>query len=138
VLVELRRLAGFTILPGNSALFDFNGPVPYELAPQLQRRDFVQNSNDSYWLTNPAAPITGPSILYGGEDRVQSLRSRMGQQMLRDAAGDDGKFSSAELQSALFSQRSYLAEAVLDDLLTLCQQQGDTPVSRQPWRTHIP
>ncbi|HVL01297.1 MAG TPA: penicillin acylase family protein, partial [Dongiaceae bacterium] len=128
VLVALRQQTGFSFLPGNSALFDFNSAVPYDQAPKLERRDFVQNSNDSYWLTNPTAPITGPSILYGGENKAQSLRSRMGQKMLRDAAGDDGKFSAAELEAALFSQRSYLAEAVLDDLLPLCQQQGDTPV----------
>ncbi|NPU93574.1 MAG: acylase [Gammaproteobacteria bacterium] len=128
LLVQLRKLTGFSILPGNSALFDFSGPVPYENAPRLERRDFVQNSNDSYWLTNPAQPISGPSILYGGENKAQTLRSRMGQKMLQDAAGNDGKFSAAEVEAALFSQRSYLAENVLEELLVQCQSQGDVPV----------
>ena len=35
------------------------GLVPFADRPQLERRDFVQNSNDSYWVTNPAAPLEG-------------------------------------------------------------------------------
>ncbi len=128
-LMELRRQAGFTILPGNSAVFDFSSSVPFEKAPQLQRRDFVQNSNDSFWLTNPAQPLTEPSILFGKVGNQQTLRSRMGQKMLQDSAGDNGKFSARELENAVFSQRSYLAEAVLDDLLLQCQSQGATPVT---------
>jgi len=58
ILVQTRESIGFSILPGTSAVFDFDGPVPYEQAPKLERTDFVQNSNDSYWLTNPASPLT--------------------------------------------------------------------------------
>lgn len=127
-LIQMRRLAGFSILPGNSAVFDFNGPVPYEKAPKLSRQDFVQNSNDSFWLTNPAEPIRGVSILYGKTDNEQTLRSRMGHTLLKDAAGSDGLFSVQELEAALFSERSLLAEEILADLLVQCQVQGATPV----------
>ncbi len=44
--------AGFTILPGNTSLFAFDGPTPFERAPKLERTDFVQNSNNSFWSTN--------------------------------------------------------------------------------------
>jgi hypothetical protein len=27
--------------------------------PTLQTRSFAENSNDSYWLANPARPLTG-------------------------------------------------------------------------------
>lgn len=127
-LQQLRKLTGFSILPGNSAVFDFSSSVPYDKAPQLQRRDFVQNSNDSFWLTNPAQPLTNASILYGKVNNQQTLRSRMGQKLLQDSAGTDGKFTARELETALFSQRGYLVEAVLDDLLIQCQNQGETPV----------
>ena len=33
------------------------GLLPASRMPRLTRRDFVQNSNDNYWLTNPAASL---------------------------------------------------------------------------------
>lgn len=128
VLVQTRELIGFSILPGTSAIFDFDGPVPYENAPKLERSDYVQNSNDSYWLSNPAAPLTDYSILYGKTDVPQTLRSRMSHALLASSKGEDGRFTLDELQQALFSERSYLAEALLEDLVTLCTDQGNTPV----------
>jgi acyl-homoserine-lactone acylase len=126
-LMALRQQAGFVILPGHSSVFDFNRAVPYHWAPKLARKDFVQNSNDSYWLTNPAEPMVGYSTLYG-EAGEQSLRSRMGQRLLLEAAGEDRRFSLGELERALLSNRSYLGETVLADLLALCRAQGDTSV----------
>lgn len=129
LLVQTREQLGFTLLPGTSSVFDFNGPVPYEKAPKLERSDFVQNSNDSYWLTNPAQPLTGHSILYGKTNTPQSLRSRMAHKMLSDSKGDDERFDLDELEDALFSERSYLAESALSDLIALCKKQGDKPVN---------
>ena len=128
VLIQTRKLLGFTLLPGTSAVFDFDGPVPYDNAPKLERSDFVQNSNDSYWLTNPAQPLTEYSILYGKTDVAQSPRSRMSQKMLQDSRGTDERFSLDDLQDALFSERAYLSEALLPDLISLCEAQGEIPV----------
>lgn len=127
-LRQLRQQAGFTILPGHASIFDFSGPVPYDKAPKLQRRDYVQNSNDSYWLTNPQQPITNVSILYGLTDYPQSLRSRMGHKLLQDSAGHDRRYTLDELEKALLGNRNYLGEMILEDLLSLCQGQGSEPV----------
>lgn len=127
-LIQMRRVAGFSILPGNSSQFDFHEAVPYEKAPKLLRSDFVQNSNDSFWLTNPAQPISDVSILYGKTDYEQTYRSRLGQKMLQDASGSDGRFNPQELESALFSERSLLAEEILPSLVSQCQAQGTEPV----------
>lgn len=128
VLVGTRQLAGFDILPGDMSLFEPNGLNSYEQAPKLLRSDFIQNSNDSYWATNPAEPLSGKSILYGDDLVPLSLRTRMGLKMLTDASGDDGKFNAQEVEAALTNNRVYLAEAVLDDLLAQCNAQGNTPV----------
>jgi acyl-homoserine-lactone acylase len=128
-LVGTRQLAGFDILPGNTSIFEPDGLNSYEQAPKLLRSDFVQNSNDSYWATNPAEPLSAYSILYGDDLVSLSLRTRMGLQLLSDSAGDDDKFSPAEVAAALLGNRTYLGEAVRADLLKQCQLQGSTPIS---------
>ncbi|WP_437340095.1 hypothetical protein [Shewanella putrefaciens] len=49
-----------------------------------------------------------------------SLRTRMGLRLMQDAAGAGGKFSLEELEAAVLSNRSYLAELVLPDLIAQC------------------
>ena len=129
LLIQIKAAAGFTVLPGNISQFDFDGPVPYEEAPKYEGTDSVQNSNDSYWLTNLSSPIRVDNPLYGNVDYQQTLRSRMGQKFIETEAGSDGTFSAEEVESLLLNNRSYLAEDVLDDLLQTCTAQGDTPVS---------
>jgi acyl-homoserine-lactone acylase len=128
VLVGTRKAVGFDILPGNTSLFEPNGLNSYEQAPKLLRDDFVQNSNNSYWFTNPAEPLSGYSILYGDDFSPLTLRTRMGLTLLNDSAGSDNKFSPAEVEAAWASNRAYLAEITLSDLLIQCQAQGNTPV----------
>lgn len=127
-LKDLRQQAGFTILP-NSGLFHFSGATPYAKVPQLIRTDFVQNSNDSFWSTNLNEPLEYYSPLYGPEREQLTLRTRMGLKLLDDSAGDDGKFSLAELETAALSNRSYLAELVLPELLAQCEANPDKSVS---------
>lgn len=128
LLVQTKEAAGFTVLPGHISQFDFNGPVPYEEAPKYEGSDSVQNSNDSYWLTNLSSPITVNNPLYGKEGNQQSLRSRMGQKFIELEAGADGTFTPQEVEALLLNNRSYLAEDILDDLLQACTAQGSTPV----------
>lgn len=75
--------------------------------PTLSRRDFVSNFNDSYWLTNPAAPITGFARIIGPEGTTRSLRTRKGLTHLikrfdgsdgLDAMGTPGKMNRAQLK----------------------------------------
>jgi acyl-homoserine-lactone acylase len=129
LLVGAKQAAGFTILPGFLSAFDFERPVPYANAPKYSGTDYVQNSNDSFWLTNASAPIVDASPLYGKVGNQQSLRSRLAHKILADSAGSDGLFSPEEVEQALLSNRSYLSESVLSELLTVCQTQGSTPVS---------
>ncbi len=128
-LIGAKKAAGFTLLPGFLSAFDFERAVPYSNVPKYSGTDYVQNSNDSFWLTNLNAPITGISPLYGAVDNQQSLRSRMAHKLLADSAGSDGLFNPQEVEQALFNNRSYLAENILTELLAICQAQGSTPVN---------
>lgn len=59
--------------------------------PKVERKDWVVNCNDSYWLTNTKAPVTGYAKIVGREAYEQTLRSRLcHQQVLDRVAGTDG------------------------------------------------
>ena len=57
---------------------DPNTPVPgifnASNMPHTIRSDFVENSNDSYWLANPSAPFPAFSPIIGDIDTEQGLR----------------------------------------------------------------
>jgi acyl-homoserine-lactone acylase len=113
------------------------GLVPYSRMPQLSRRDFVFNSNDSYWLANPQAPLTGFSPLHGLTGVPQSPRTRMNAVMLTEvreggASGADGRFTLEELQGAVLSNRSLMAELLRADVVQRCQGQSTGMAGGQP------
>ena len=129
VLQGISASAGFPVVPGTSASHKADGKMPFSKAPQLLRNDFVQNSNDSFWLTNPNNPIENVSPLWGLIGNQQSLRSRLGQKMLAEGGSVNGLFSREDIANKLLSNRAFLAEAVLDDLVDLCTAQGSNPVN---------
>lgn len=104
------------------------GTVPFEERPRIERRDYVFNSNDSYWLSSPREPISGYSVLYGPTESARSLRTRMNMRMLENEygdAGDDQRFNIREIQRALFSNRGLATELLLPDLLAACRSIGE-------------
>ena len=127
-LAQFRKTYEYTLLPGHSSDLIFDGAVPYQQSPKLQRRDYVQNSNDSYWATNVDQLMTGHSLLYGTVNETLPLRTRMSLTMLKDSSGDDGRFNMDEVEQAMLSNRALLGELILDDLLLQCRAQGDDPV----------
>ncbi|HZI11874.1 MAG TPA: penicillin acylase family protein [Myxococcus sp.] len=108
------------------------GLVPFSRSPQLSRRDFVFNANDSHWLSNPSQRLEGFSPLHGLENAQQSMRTRMNALMLTEvradgASGADGKFSRAELETAILSNRGMPAELLRTAVVQRCQ--GATTVT---------
>jgi len=100
------------------------GTLPAQEMPRIKRDDYVTNSNDSYWLANPAAPLEGYSPIIGPERTERSLRTRAGLVFVREQLAKDGKLSTDELQELLYNHRNYGAELLLDDVLRLCD--GDS------------
>ena len=101
------------------------GIVAGHALPLLERRDYVQNSNDSAWLTNPYVPLTGYSPLVSVAGTPQSLRTRRGIGWLeatlqRQGAVPTRRITLEQLQRMVLDNHVHLADLVLDDLLSLC------------------
>ena len=87
--------------------------------PQLLRKDFVQHSNDSAWMANPAQPLTGFSPLISQEDQPLGLRSRFALDRL-STLNKAGSMTAADLQRMVMDDEVYLAAQVMPDLLQFC------------------
>jgi len=98
--------------------------------PSLTRTDYVANSNDGPWLTNPTHPLTGFPAVTADRRYPPSLRSRLGLTMIRQRiAGTDGlpgpRFDLATTEQVALNDRNYTAELVLPDLVKLCRTRVD-------------
>lgn len=120
-----------TVLDGSTQENDFvvgdaplPGTTPFGARPQITRSDYVFNSNDSYWLSSPRAPLSGYSPLYGPTETVRSLRTRMNIMHLEDsnAKGADAKWSISEIQDTILSNESLAASLLLPAVVEVCEQ----------------
>ncbi|MFJ5924612.1 penicillin acylase family protein [Kitasatospora sp. NPDC092948] len=98
------------------------GPAAH---PQLNRTDYVANSNNGPYLTNADAPITGLPAVYNGDPELAS-RPQLGLRMIADRrAGSDGLgapgFTLGSLQATMFGNRVQSAELDRDDAVALCR-----------------
>ena len=125
------------VYQGNSSRCEWNTDVdaaaPGLLGPSRQaaliRRDYVTNSNDSYWLTNPNEPLEDVPLVQGqrvGNERT--LRTRSGLAMIQARMdGVDGlggtRFNLDTLSQRMLSNENYAGQLLRDDLVTLCQNQ---------------
>ncbi|HEX4701451.1 MAG TPA: penicillin acylase family protein, partial [Pseudonocardiaceae bacterium] len=94
--------------------------------PSLTRTDFVTNSNDSFWLTNPAAPITDEPLIYGDVNTERSSRTLMGLSTIAERLnGTDGfgapGFTVPTMQAAELSDRNLSGELARDATVALCR-----------------
>jgi len=94
--------------------------------PHTIRADYVENSNDSYWLANPSDPFPAFSPIIGDIDTVQGLRTRLGNELIaKRVAGTDGlgppKFTVPTLQAMWESDQSLEAQLVLGSLVGACR-----------------
>lgn len=125
--------AGISILDGSRAACDWDidpatpvpGLTPLVKLPVLIRTDYVQNSNDSYWLSNPSAPIPAHSPLLGPVGQRQNLRTRsaiheLGAFFAPTAADPGPRIGVVTARTLILGNKVYAADLALDDLLALC------------------
>ncbi len=105
--------------------------------PRLFRRDYVENGNDSHWLSNPEEPLTGYARVIGDEATERSLRTRLGLTMIIDRlAGTDGlkrkKFTLRNLATVALGNRQYAGELWRDELVAFCEANPSVSSSAGP------
>lgn len=105
--------------------------------PVLTRMDFVQNSNESAWLANPAQPLAGYPSIVSAQDYPQNGRTRIGiTQILERLAGKDGlegnRFDMRNLQQIVLDNRAYFGNLLRDDLLAVCSDKRPVTLEGKP------
>lgn len=100
------------------------GTVPFSAAPQLDRTDYVANSNDSHWITHHEDLLEGFSPLFG-QERIRLPRTQMGLVQLTETgpdspAGEDGLFTLDELEDMFWQDRALLSERLLPEVVERC------------------
>ncbi|MGL4314749.1 MAG: penicillin acylase family protein [Sphingomonas sp.] len=131
------KLAGrVMVLDGSRAACDWD-KAPGTPAPGLmpasdqavwERRDYVANSNDSYWLSNAQSPYRQLSPILGAWGTERTLRTRSGLvEIERRLAGTDGLggkgVTQQRAEAMAFANKSLAAELMVDPILKLCAGQ---------------
>lgn len=130
----LLNAAGLPVLDGSRSVCAWNrdaaaaqpGLIPAARMPVVITSDYVQNSNDSFWLSNPdTQPMPGVSPLVGFIGTPQRLRTRSAILEIRGRlAGTDGlpgnRMGAAEVRSVIFRDKNLAGMLVMDDLQAAC------------------
>ena len=131
--------ARITLLDGSKAACNWDvargtpvaGLMPASDQAVFARRDYVANSNDSYWLSHAATPATPLSPILGAVRTERSLRTRSGLiEINRRLTASDGLSTSTKVDQAtaramVFANKSLAVELTLDKVLALCVGQTD-------------
>jgi acyl-homoserine-lactone acylase len=107
--------------------------------PATIRRDYVENSNDSYWLANPDHPFPPYSTILGPRNNAQLFRTRLGNEMIKARlAGTDGYgpplFDLRSLERMFGNFRAYGGELITPQLAATCEHH---PTITLPDRTTV-
>lgn len=134
LIFQLLAQQGIYVLSGNDSRCNWNedpttpqkGIMPASQLPTLSRTDYVQNSNDSAWMTNASQPLVDfPPIVSTDSTQMLLGRTRYGlSQIAARLNGSDGlpgnRFNMSSLQSLVLSNRSLYGGALLNDLKSVC------------------
>ncbi|MBD3648941.1 MAG: penicillin acylase family protein, partial [Pseudomonadales bacterium] len=83
------------------------GLLPPAELPRLTTEQYVTNSNDSYWLSNPDQRLEGYSPIVGDEGTARSLRTRAGIRFIQEVIERGDKFERQTVQDIMFNHRNF-------------------------------
>jgi acyl-homoserine-lactone acylase len=125
--------AGLVVLNGAKSDCDWQrdprspvaGLIPMEQLPVAVRTDWIHNSNDSFFYTNPKQTWTGISPMVGTA-AVTRPRTRAGLTQIPELLAQN-KVTPQAAQALLFANRNFMASVVLPDLLAACANAPTAP-----------
>ncbi|MGW8884153.1 penicillin acylase family protein [Streptomyces sp. NPDC055749] len=87
--------------------------------PTLKDTSYVENSNDSAWLTHAGQPLTGYERIFGTIGTTRSMRTRGA---VEDVAGmaEKGRLTVADLQDQQFANRAPAGDLAAADVASAC------------------
>ena len=102
--------------------------------PELHRRDYVLQSNDTHWLNNLRQPLEGYPAIMGAERTARDLRTRNAIAKVENRlAGVDGypgnRFSLNLLKTITMNNRVFSADIWLDETMRFCAGQTDRRIT---------
>lgn len=117
-----------TLLDGSRSECDWRdvgeGLLPADQQASRTRKDYVTNSNDSYWISNPREPYRQLSPILGAFETELTLRTRSNftetEAMIASTKVDHG--AAKEL---VFGNKSLAADMVVGPLLEMCDKLDD-------------
>jgi len=107
------------------------GIFGYENLPKLRNREYVGNSNDSYWLSNPDELLTGFARIIGREEVPQTMRTRQGfmqaeaRMNATDGKSDTPGYDIELLQDMLYSNMDIAEQLIRTNVVTICEAVTD-------------
>ena len=104
--------------------------------PRATRRDYVENSNDSYWLPSARFRLAGFPRIIGPEGTQRLLRTRLGLvQAEQRLAGTDGLgpagFTIDTMKAVFNANRNLSAELAKDAVVQACTTSGAADLPRR-------
>lgn len=126
VLDGQRSACGWETIPGAPVAGIFSA----DQLPQLHRRDYIIQSNDTHWLNNAREPLEGFPRIMGAERTPRDLRTRNALLKVETRlAGTDGfpgnRFTLNLLKTITMNNRVYSADIWLDDFAQFCRSQTE-------------
>jgi acyl-homoserine-lactone acylase len=118
----------FYVLDGSRSTCNWEGGaaarslLPAAEMVTMYRRDYVQNSNDSYRWTNPAATFSEMGPMLGKDPgTLPDLRTRSALQEINRVLKSE-KFDINLAQQTILSNKNFAAQLALPALLELCRR----------------
>ena len=112
-----------TLLDGTRAECDWRNQetmlLPADQQASRTRTDYVTNSNDSYWISNPREPYRALSPILGDHEKPLTLRTRSNF-METEALIAERKVDHEAAKELVFGNKSLAADMVVEALLGRC------------------
>ncbi|HYG93963.1 MAG TPA: penicillin acylase family protein [Nocardioides sp.] len=96
--------------------------------PDVVRRDWVMNANDSFWTPNDQVRLEGYPGIIGCEECERTMRTRMVMQYVVDRLAEHGQETPRSLRGHQHENRVRAAEVMREDgaLDEVCARTGET------------